>query len=331
VIYVLFALLAALGWALWFILQLDLWIPLLITGLMALTALVFFIVKAVRTRRAANALEAALAEQGKQQVMNARPEKRAEIQALQKQITDGINALKASKLGGKKRGGGALYSLPWYAIIGPPGAGKTTALRHSGLVFPYADSAVRGVGGTRNCDWWFTNEAILLDTAGRYATESADQSEWLAFLDMLRRYRTAKPLNGLIVAVSITDVIDANEQQLEAMGKKLRTRIDEVMTRLKMVLPVYFLVTKCDLIAGFIEFFGDLRKSERSQAWGATVNLKENKTDPGPSSPVSSTSWCSRSTPARPSGWCRSATGARARRSSSSPSSSPASSATCRS
>ena len=280
-IYVLFLLLAALGWAIWFILQLDLWIPLLITGVMVLVAIIFFIVQKIRLRRASNALEAALAEQGKQQVMNARPEKRAEIQALQKQITDGINALKSSKLGGKKRSGGALYSLPWYAIIGPPGAGKTTALRHSGLVFPYADSAVRGVGGTRNCDWWFTNEAILLDTAGRYATESADQGEWLAFLDMLRKYRTNKPLNGLIVAVSITDIIDANEQQLEAMGKKLRARIDEVMTRLKMVLPVYFLVTKCDLIAGFIEFFGDLRKSERAQAWGATVNLKENKTDPG--------------------------------------------------
>ncbi|MEZ4437594.1 MAG: type VI secretion system membrane subunit TssM [Polyangiaceae bacterium] len=280
-IYVLYALLAALGWAIWFILQLDLWIPLVITGVMGLVALGTFIYLMMKARRAAAALERALADQGKQQVMNARPEKRAEIQALQKQITDGISALKTSKLGGKKRGVGALYSLPWYAIIGPPGAGKTTALRHSGLVFPYADSAVRGVGGTRNCDWWFTNEAIILDTAGRYTTESEDQQEWLAFLDMLRKYRSQKPLNGLIVAVAMPDIVDASEQQLEVMGKKLRARIDEVMTRLRMVLPVYFLVTKCDLIAGFTEFFGDLRKSERAQAWGATVNLKEDKQEPG--------------------------------------------------
>ncbi len=280
-IYVLYALLAGLGWAIWFILQLDLWIPLVVTGVMLVVAIATAIYQRVKANRAARALEKALAEQGQQQVMNARPERRAEIQALQKQITDGITALKSSKLGGKKRGSGALYSLPWYAIIGPPGAGKTTALRHSGLVFPYADSAVRGVGGTRNCDWWFTNEAIILDTAGRYTTESEDQQEWLAFLDMLRKYRSQKPLNGLIVAVAMPDIIDATEAQLEQMGKKLRARIDEVMTRLRMVLPVYFLVTKCDLVAGFTEFFGDLRKSERAQAFGATVPLKENKSDPG--------------------------------------------------
>jgi len=280
VIFIFYALLAALAWGLWFMLQLQIWIPLVVSGVMLVIAIITLIYQRVKVRRSAAALEKALADQGQQQVMNARPERRAEIQALQKQITDGIGALKSSKLGGKKRGSAALYSLPWYAIIGPPGAGKTTALRHSGLVFPYADSSVRGVGGTRNCDWWFTNDAILLDTAGRYATESSDQQEWLAFLDLLRKYRTNKPLNGLIVAVSVPDIIDANEQQLEEMGKKLRARIDEVMTRLRMQLPVYFLVTKCDLVAGFSEFFGDLRKSERAQALGSTLSLKEDKSDP---------------------------------------------------
>ncbi|BAN96200.1 type VI secretion protein IcmF [Plautia stali symbiont] len=49
-----------------------------------------------------------------------------------------------------------LYQLPWYVMIGAPGAGKTTALLNAGLEFPLTDSlgkeAVRGVGGTRNCD-----------------------------------------------------------------------------------------------------------------------------------------------------------------------------------
>ncbi len=280
-LYVLFVLLAGLGWGLWFILRFSHWIAVGVSGGMVLAIILTFILKRVFASRAASGLERALADQGRQQAMNANPQRRGEIQAMQEQISAGIKALKDSKLGGKKRGRSALYALPWYAIIGPPGAGKTTALRHSGLVFPFADSAVRGVGGTRNCDWWFTNEAILLDTAGRYATEASDQGEWLAFLDLLRKYRGNKPLNGLLVAVAIPDIIDANEQQLDAMATKLRTRIDEVMTRLRMVLPVYLIITKCDLVAGFVEFFGNMRKSERVQPWGATFDLKEDKQNPG--------------------------------------------------
>ncbi len=280
-IWILFALLVGLAWVLCYILEVTYTVAVVVTVVMVLATGLVFGLRWWRARRSAGALERAIEEQGRQQVMNARPDQRAEIQALQKQITDGISALKSSKLGGKRGGTSALYSLPWYAIIGPPGAGKTTAIKHSGLVFPYADSSVRGVGGTRNCDWWFTNEAILLDTAGRYSVETEDQQEWLAFLDMLRKYRSNKPLNGLLVAVSIPDILDASEAQLEVMGKKLRARIDEVMTKLGLVLPVYFVVTKCDLVAGFTEFFGNLRKSERAQAWGATMPLDTDRSNPG--------------------------------------------------
>jgi type VI secretion system protein ImpL len=280
VIWILLALLIGLAWVLCFILQWSYTYAIIASVVVLLAAGASFGLRRWRARRAAGGLERAIEEQGRQQMINARPDQHAEIQALQKQILDGIAALKASKLGGKRGGSSALYSLPWYAIIGPPGAGKTTAIKHSGLIFPYADTSVRGVGGTRNCDWWFTNEAILLDTAGRYATEHEDKQEWLAFLDMLRKYRKNKPLNGLLVAVSIPDIIDASERALDDMGKKLRERIDEVMTRLGMVLPVYFVITKCDLIHGFIEFFGNLRKSERAQAWGATLSLDEDKSNP---------------------------------------------------
>lgn len=289
--WILSGLLVLIAWALWFVLRLaaypdlGIWIPIVATSAMVLLGIVLFVVRRIRARRAATALEQAIANQGAQQAMNARPERRAEIQELQKQIQSGIAALKTSKLGRGAKGAAALYQLPWYVIIGPPGAGKTTALKHSGLVFPYANPSsgggVRGVGGTRNCDWWFTNEAILLDTAGRYATEADDREEWIAFLHMLRRYRSRRPINGILVAISVTDLIDANEQQIDTIGKKLRARIDEVMTELHMVVPVYVLFTKVDLIAGFNEFFGDLKKSERAQAWGATFRLDAPKNEPG--------------------------------------------------
>jgi type VI secretion system protein ImpL len=39
------------------------------------------------------------------------------------------------------------------------------------------EQAVRGVGGTRNCDWWFTDQAVLIDTAGRFVTQDSDASQ----------------------------------------------------------------------------------------------------------------------------------------------------------
>ncbi|MFO0550873.1 MAG: type VI secretion system membrane subunit TssM [Polyangiaceae bacterium] len=282
---VLAALLIGIAWALKFVFNWGTSIPGAATGAILLLLAVVFLIRWLLARRAASSLERAIALQGSNQAMSARPERRAEIQELQRQLQAGISALKSSKLGRSgKRGASALYSMPWYMIIGPPGAGKTTALKHSGMVFPYGGSGgggVRGVGGTRNCDWWFTNEAILLDTAGRYTTESDDRDEWLSFLAFLRRYRSKRPINGVIVAISITELVDASESQIEATGKKLRARMDEVMTQLHMVVPVYLLFTKIDLVSGFVEFFGDLKKSDRGRAWGATLKLDLPKAQPG--------------------------------------------------
>ena len=174
-----------------------------------------------------------------------------------------------------RKGGGALYEQPWYAIIGPPGAGKTTALLNAGLEFPLAAAmgagAVAGVGGTRLCDWWFTRNAVLIDTAGRYTTQDSnqavDQAGWQAFLAMLRRTRPRCPLNGVIVAIAL-DGVAGPEGTTHATT--IRARIDELDRTFGLRLPVYLLLTKADLLIGFTEFFADLDRTTRQQVWGET-------------------------------------------------------------
>ncbi len=194
-----------------------------------------------------------------------------EIEELRAKMNEAIASLKSSELGVQHRGNAALYALPWFMIIGPSAAGKTTLLRNSGLNFPYAhdsDIDIRGFGGTRNCDWWFSNEAVLLDTAGRYTTEQDDHHEWLEFLAMLRRHRRRQPLNGAIVAISIADLLTSDSKGMDRHVKIIRDRIDELINRLGCVFPIYIVFTKCDLLHGFSSFFADLDEYEREQVWG---------------------------------------------------------------
>jgi len=244
------------------------WAAIGVTAFVVLGLALWVIIKAVATHKAASAIEQGLGDAGGRHI---RPDQQAEITAMQVEFQKAIGGLKSSRLGQKGRD--ALGVLPWYIIIGPPGAGKTTALRSSGLQFPYAKGGkVKGVGGTRNCDWWLTNEAIILDTAGRWSTQDDDHEEWLAFLDLLHNTRPKKPVNGILLAVSLLD-LEGGEEEMAALAKALRDRLDEVTGRLEMVVPVYLLVTKADLVPGFVEMFGDLRDKERGQIWGVTLPL----------------------------------------------------------
>ena len=242
-----------------------------IIGVLLLTILLV-VVSFLRANRSADRIERSIRQQAEQQLMSARPDRRSEIEEMQRQLNQAIERLKQSKLGRGKSGRNALYALPWYLFIGPPGSGKTTAIANSGLNFPLGTDRVRGVGGTRNCDWFFTDQAILLDTAGRYMTEEEDTEEWYAFLDTLKAQRPGQPVNGAIVGISMSDLLNASRDEIEWHADNIRRRVDELVGRLGVKFPVYLVFTKIDLLQGFIEFFGELTRREREQVWGATFS-----------------------------------------------------------
>ena len=238
-----------------------------------LIVVIIYLFKKMKDAQKAGQIEQSISGSSDSQLLS--PEKRAEIDQFKKQLEAAITALKNSKLGRGKTGKAALYSLPWYMIIGPSAAGKTTAIQNSGLEFPYGKDSIKGVGGTRNCDWFFSTRAIFLDTAGRYISETEDRPEWVAFLETLKKNRKKKPVNGVIIALNIDEIIRCDNNQLYEHAKNIRSRIDELITNLGVVFPVYFVFTKCDLIQGFVEYFGDFSETERSQIWGATLTSQQ--------------------------------------------------------
>ncbi len=203
----------------------------------------------------------------------------AEMATLSARMKDAIETLRKSHLNGA--GGQKIYQLPWYMFVGAPGSGKTTALLNSGLRFPLAtalgSAPIGGVGGTRNCDWWFTDEAVLLDTAGRYTTQDSyaevDNAAWHGFLDMLKKHRRRRPINGVIVVLSAADLLQKSAAENKRLALMIRERIKELHERLGIRFPIYVMVTKCDLMAGFMEFFETMSREEQSQVWGMTFPL----------------------------------------------------------
>lgn len=182
-----------------------------------------------------------------------------------------------------KLGGRYLYEMPWYLIIGAPGSGKTTALRHSGLNFPLADAtgaqaAIHGVGGTRHCDWWFTDRAVLIDTAGRFTTQDSDRENdratWSGFLGLLKRSRPRQPVNGVLVTVSVTDLLSRTPAERAQHAATVRQRVQELHEDLGIRFPIYLMVTKTDLLAGFMDYFATLDKDQRATPWGFTFPMQ---------------------------------------------------------
>ncbi|QDG77468.1 type VI secretion system membrane subunit TssM [Labrenzia sp. PHM005] len=203
-----------------------------------------------------------------------------DLQIMSERMADALKTLK--KASGNSRT--YLYDLPWYLMIGPPGAGKTTALMQSGLKFANSRGKgeaqkLEGLGGTRFCDWWFAESAVLIDTAGRYTTQDSDEEHdreaWQGFLKILRKARPKQPINGVMVSISLEDLMTLPEDDLKLHTDAIRARLVELYKTLKIDFPVYMIFTKADTIAGFMEFFGSYPETRRNLVWGATFQTRE--------------------------------------------------------
>ncbi|WP_343103560.1 type VI secretion system membrane subunit TssM, partial [Morganella morganii] len=174
-----------------------------------------------------------------------------------------------------------VYDLPWYMMLGPKDSGKTTAVLSSGQEFPLPEQLLRvsrESTPTANCECWFTNEAIFVDTSGKYIDESDENAgEWEALVKAIKKNRPLKSLNGVVVTIPVTDLMGKDKKELYALSSKFRTQLDMLRHELGVRFPVYVMITKMDMVSGFDEYFRSLTVEERDQIWGFTLPFGEKK------------------------------------------------------
>ncbi|WP_330220106.1 type VI secretion protein IcmF/TssM N-terminal domain-containing protein, partial [Pseudomonas amygdali] len=117
----------------------------------------------------------------------------------------------------------------------------------------------------------FTEQAILLDTSGRYLDQpvpEVDGSAWMTLLGLLRGRHRVQPLSGVLVTLPVDILVDERDKRLEKLAEDVRARLDEVFQQLHVDVPVYLILTKADSIAGFDDFFDQLSREESEQVLG---------------------------------------------------------------
>lgn len=202
------------------------------------------------------------------------PARRARLDDLRRVFESGIEKFRAA--------GKNLYALPWYLVVGEPGSGKTEAVRHCNVGFPPGlQDELQGSGGTLNMNWWFTNHAVLLDTAGRLMFEEVQPgttSEWQEFLKLLKKFRPNCPVNGLLLVIPAESLIRDTADQIEKKASRIAKQLDTVQRALGVRFPVFVVITKADLINGFREFFDSVQDptlQHQMLGWSNPASLDE--------------------------------------------------------
>lgn len=166
------------------------------------------------------------------------------------------------------------YALPWYLLLGTTNCGKTSLILNSGMKFPLNEQADRHLyklKPTERCEILYGNEAVFIDTPGSYSeahVDSVPNRLWARLLRRMFKVRPARPLNGVIVCVSMRDMIDTDTARREHLARTIRTRLSEVLKQLRSYVPVYLVFTKSDAVPGFAQFFAHLQRQEREQTFG---------------------------------------------------------------
>ena len=206
------------------------------------------------------------------------------VQNLKSRFNEAMRIVKNSSIYKDKTNAG--YELPWYLVVGKEFEGKTSILERSGLDFPlninYAKENETEDEAMKSFQWYFAEHAIFVDMPGAYISRSRSEEDtilWKSFLSLFGKKRWKRPINGIILTVSVDTLLEKTQIELEEYAKDIRDRIDEISHSFMSNIPIYLLVSKTDKIIGFNEYFASISEDEKDEVLGVTFDDQEENID----------------------------------------------------
>ncbi|MBV9506521.1 MAG: hypothetical protein JO323_16130 [Acidobacteriia bacterium] len=169
------------------------------------------------------------------------------------------------------------YEVPWLLMMGSQGVGTTSVLRNAGASASLSHLGGPTFGVPGGLEWWFYDRGVVLNAPGEIVLRSGGQvpekSAWYALLQSLLRRRARRPLDAVILAISVEDFLRTREtnappSDLAFRAEVLRQRLADLRRILALRMPIYILVTKCDLVPGFASFAKELSPLLNQEIFG---------------------------------------------------------------
>ncbi|MFM2041467.1 MAG: hypothetical protein RLY86_43 [Pseudomonadota bacterium] len=149
----------------------------------------------------------------------------------------------------------ALYSRPWYLVLGQEATVRD--LLESGL--GEHDTVPRPDPDPRSWAWWPMQKiAAIAPGPGLVRLKDEDREGWVGLetaLGQLVKLRPRLPLNGIVVTLSVSDLMSGTVQ---IQAQRMRAVINECYRSLRADFPVHLIVTGLAGLPGFGGFMAPL-------------------------------------------------------------------------
>lgn len=172
--------------------------------------------------------------------------------------------------------------LPWYLLIGTTDSGKSSLMRRSEFILPLGEPDFDVPEENPGLRWWYLNRGVVLDIRGDFLIQKkgirADERGWQTITSLLSRYRSRRPLDGIILTIPATELYGSSKLSHEEISDRARYLAQKLQTTqnfLGLRLPVYVVITKTDCIPGFQSLCGSIPIENRHNilGWSSPYHL----------------------------------------------------------
>ncbi|MEZ4310688.1 MAG: type VI secretion protein IcmF/TssM N-terminal domain-containing protein [Polyangiaceae bacterium] len=161
-----------------------------------------------------------------------------------------------------------IYAIPFYLVIGEPGAGRSTALRAMQLTWPEGDGRVNTGLPQQYCTYWMAQEAVFIEPQKQVVGPERDPPALGMLCNELKTARPREALDGVLLVMNVGEFADLDESGLERYSRNMRAYLVEVVRGLDADIPVYIVVSGYDRLWGFADVFQWNKDRMREDPWG---------------------------------------------------------------